>query len=175
MKKIKGNKAMAIGQAFIFMVAAITFALVLIFGYKAITDFLDKGEQVEFIRFKTDLETNVKKIYTEYGSVRIKSFNIPIKYTQICFIDLSQKPPNNCLSKLGVFACDTWKTAAEQGGGWSKSDRNVFLKPAVEIPIKVYEISMTENYLCIPIKKGRFKLALEGKGDRTELSAGVES
>ncbi len=168
---MKNKKAMAIGQVFIFMVAAITFALIVIFGFKAVNDFLDKGEKVEFTRFKTDLESNVKKIYTEYGSVRIKTFTLPPKYSQVCFIDLSKKPPADCLSKLGVFACDTWKTAAAQGGGWSKSDRNVFLKPASEIPLKVYEISMTNDYLCLPINKGRFKLVLEGKGDRTELSA----
>tara|TARA_Y100000310_G_scaffold310649_1_gene356102 strand:- start:49 stop:561 length:513 start_codon:yes stop_codon:yes gene_type:complete len=168
---MRTKKAMAIGQVFMFMVAAITFALILIFGYKAVMDFLDKGEQVEFTRFKTDLETNVKKIYTEYGSVRIKTFSLPLKYSQICFIDLSKKPPSDCLSKMGVFACDTWKTAAEQGGGWSKADRNVFLKPASEIPLKVYEISTTNNYLCLPINKGRFKLVLEGKGDRTEISS----
>tara|TARA_B100000315_G_C14376204_1_gene495273 strand:- start:160 stop:681 length:522 start_codon:yes stop_codon:yes gene_type:complete len=167
---ISNKKAMAIGQVFIFMVAAITFALILIFGTKAILEFMDKGERVEFTRFKTNLETNVKKIYTEYGSVRIKSFNLPSKYNQICFIDLSKKPPQNCLTKIGVIACDAWKTAAEQGGGWSKADRNVFLQPASEIPIKVYEISMDNNYLCLPIKQGRFQLRLEGKGDRTDLS-----
>ena len=162
------KKAMGIGQVFIFMVAAITFALIMIFGYQTISEFLDKGEKVELTRFKTDLETNVKKIYTEYGSVRIKKFSLPVKYTQICFIDLSQKPPADC--SFNVAACDTWKTAAQQGSGLSKADRNVFLKPAVEIPIKVYEISMKNNYLCVPIKKGRFELKLEGKGDRTDLA-----
>lgn len=168
MKYFKQKKGMAIGQVFIFMVAAITFALIMIFGYQTIAEFLDKGEKVEFTRFKTDLETNVKKIYTEYGSVRIKSFSLPGKHTQICFIDLSQKSPSDC--SFNAVACDVWKTATEQGGGLSKADRNVFLKPAAEISIKVYEISMKNNYLCVPINKGRFELKLEGKGDRTELS-----
>jgi len=168
MKKFNQKKGMAIGQIFIFMVAAITFALIMIFGYQTIADFIEKGEKVEFTRFKTDLETNVKKIYTEYGSVRIKSFNVPNKYKQICFIDLSKNPPSDC--SFDISACDTWKTAAQQGGGLNQADKNVFLKPSSEIPLKVYEISMQNDYLCIPINKGRFKLRLEGKGDRTELS-----
>mgnify|MGYP005629217997 FL=1 len=48
----KGKKGMGIGQVFAFIVAGLTFAFVLIFGYGAIADFLDKGETVEFLQFK---------------------------------------------------------------------------------------------------------------------------
>jgi len=43
------KKGLAIGQVFIFIVAAITFALIMIFGYKAISGFISSGEEVEFV------------------------------------------------------------------------------------------------------------------------------
>ena len=73
---IIGKKAMGVGQVFIFIVAAITFALIMIFGYKAISGFVSTGEDVAFVQFKTDLENSVRKIYTEYGAVRIESFSV---------------------------------------------------------------------------------------------------
>src|SRR3989344_2540252 len=81
------KKGMAIEQVFIFILAAVTFAVILIFGYKSISGFMDKGEEVSFVRFKTDLESSIKKISTEYGAVRIQQFNAPLNYDKICFID----------------------------------------------------------------------------------------
>src|SRR3989344_3032472 len=81
------KKGMAIEQVFIFILAAVVFAVILIFGYKSISGFLDKGEEVGFISFKTDLESSIKKISTEYGAVRIVEFHPPLSYEKICFID----------------------------------------------------------------------------------------
>lgn len=162
------KKAIVIGQVFIFIIAAITFALIMIFGYGAISDFIEKGETVEFYQFKSDLETSIKKIYTEYGSVREKTFVLPTKYEQICFVDLSKVSPPDCTDKLNdVYACDVWDTA---GGSYDGADENVFLDPIAPVKIKVFKISMGSDSLCLKVDKGRFKLRLEGKGDRTHLS-----
>ena len=46
------KKAMGVGQVFVFIIAALSFALIMIFGYKAIGDFLPQGEKVQFYQFK---------------------------------------------------------------------------------------------------------------------------
>ena len=79
---------MAISQVFVFIVAAITFAFILIFGYGAISDFLDKGETVEFYQFKSSIENTILQIYSEYGAVRQEDYYLPTNYEQICFVDL---------------------------------------------------------------------------------------
>jgi len=165
------RKGMTIGMVFIFIVAAVTFALIMIFGYKMITDFMAKGGEVEFFQFKSDLETSVKKIYTEYGSVRMEEYSLPMEFERICFVDLGMDCPEDC--NFDAYACDVWKDAGDYEG----ADENVFLKPLSEIAIKVYKIELYENdekkgYLCFDIVKGRFKLRLEGRGDRTRLSEG---
>jgi len=83
------KKGMGVGEVFVYIVAALTFALIMIFGYKAINDFLVSGEEVEFVQFKNSLESSISKIYTEYGAVRIQNFYVPGKYDQVCFVDFN--------------------------------------------------------------------------------------
>lgn len=160
---------MGVGQVFVFIIAALTFSLILIFGYKVITDFLQRGEEVQFYQFKTHLETSVKQIYTEFGSMRIEQFSVPSQYTLICFVDLD-RPVNSELCVIDPLACDAWQTY-QMRGGFENGDQNVFLTPLTSIQVKVSKIKMDKNYLCVPIRNGLFSLVLEGKGSYTQLSA----
>ena len=178
---------MGVGEVFIFIIAAITFALIMIFGYKAISGFISSGEDVAFVQFKTDLESSIKKIYTEYGAVRVEEFHTPLTYTQICFVDMDFTGNMEELKKLSPPAYDAWKTAEEdfsqrvennrQGlaSVYDAADQNVFLKPASTVPIKLYHLTINENnesygFLCEPIRQGRFTIVLEGKGSHTLIS-----
>lgn len=166
----KSKKGVGVGQVFIFIVAAITFALIMIFGYKAVTDFLGQGEKIEFVQFKNDLESSVKKIHTEYGSVRIEKFYPPAKYKQICFVNLDDKAGNmEDLCAVDALACDVWQEA-RNGEGYESMDENVFLTPSAPVKIKVHRVEIENGWLCTNIKSSGFELALEGLGDRTQIS-----
>jgi len=172
-KFLKDKKGMGIQQVFVFIVAAITFALVLIFGYSSISDFIDKGEQVEFYQFKSSLESSIKKIYSEYGAVRQETYYLPGAYHQVCFIDLDHEPSSlelNALCEIDPLACDVWESAKESGMGHAGADENVFLTPSAPVSLKVYKVDIDGGYLCIDISKGSFTLRLEGKGAETYLS-----
>ena len=161
------NKGMGIGQVFIFIISAITFALIMIFGYQSISQFIDSGEDVVFVQFKTTLENDVKKIYTEYGSARIAQFNLPSEYEQICFVDLDAAFDDTLCAEDPV-ACSIWQDSE----GYNSTEENVFLRPVAPVYIKVYEIEIDngeKNYLCLPIANGGFELYMEGKGDHTLL------
>ncbi|MDP3698166.1 MAG: hypothetical protein Q8R47_01125 [Nanoarchaeota archaeon] len=169
----RDKRGIGVGQVFIFIVAAITFALILIFGYRAITGFLKSGEDVAFVQFKTGLESSVKKIYTEFGSVRVERYSAPLTYSQICFVDLD-KPYDQDLCNFDQVACSVWKETAAAGRGYEGVDENVFLTPPAPVKIKVYRISVEDqdgkNFLCILIKQGAFSIVMEGRGDKTLLS-----
>ncbi len=186
-KLFLGKKAMGIEQVFVFMIAALTFALIMIFGYQAISGFLESGEEVEFVQFKNNLELAVKTIYTEYNSVRIKDFDLPARFEQICFLDLNyfvEEHPDELqeLCSKDLAACEIVeeaKSGVNEGRcetGYECVDQNVFLKPQATVPIKVYLISILDEkeepagFICPPINAGSFSLVLEGKGDHTELS-----
>jgi len=162
------KRAMGVGQVFVFIVAAITFSLILIFGYRAISSFLKSGEEVEFVQFKTDVEASIRKIYTEYDSVRIEKFRPPTKYKQICFIDLDVSPSPEQLAALCTKdgrACTVW----EESQGYDLENQNVFLTPPEPVQMKVYKIKMENGFLCLDIINGNFELVLVGKGDHTAL------
>jgi len=163
------KQAMAIGQVFIFIVAALTFALIMIFGYRTIAQFMHSGEEVQFVQFKTDLESAVKKIYSEYGSARIEKFYAPANYKQICFLDLDA-PYDEGLCAFDSIACDAWQSTEN----YEKAQANVFLQPLGTKEIKVYKIKIAPeenaNFICLNLQNGMFSLYLEGKGDHTQIS-----
>lgn len=160
------TKAMGVGQVFVFIIAAITFALIMIFGYIAITDFIKQGEKVQFFQFKTDIENSIKEIYTEYGAVRIEEFRTPSKTTQVCFVDFDA-PYNKELCNYDAIACTLWETTS----GYHNVDQNIFLKPPADVKIKSgAKIKMEQGFLCLPVQDGSFKIVMEGRGDHTYLS-----
>lgn len=165
MKFIIGKKAMGIQQVFVFIVSAIVLAMIIIFGYSAITDFLEKGEQVEFFQFKSSLESSISKIYSEYGAVRQQDYSLPMRYEQICFVDLDAEY-DSALCDFNAVACDVWETAYDSQMGYDGVDENVFLKPSAEVAIKVRKLEIDGGFLCLPIEGGSFSLRLEGRGSK---------
>jgi len=159
------KRGMAVQQVFIYMIAGISFAFILIFGVNMVNDLMEKGEMVEFMQFKTNLENNVKKIYSDYGAARTLDFSLPVKYTEICFVDMDATYDESLCAKSAI-ACDAWETA----GSWDAADQNVFLDPPAAAAIKTYKLRMDDGYLCLPLENGRFTLRLEGRGDAAYLS-----
>ncbi len=180
-RKAWNKKAMGVGQVFVFIISAITFALIMIFGYRSISGFLESGEGVQFVQFKNNLESSINKIYTEYGAVRLEKFSLPSQYEQICFVDLDADV-NPELCAIDPIACNVWNETKDNRrkdddgvtdlSAYESADENVFLTPISPVRIKVHQISMGGGYLCTKIVSGQFSLRLEGKGDRTFLARG---
>ncbi|MBW2963690.1 hypothetical protein KY306_02865 [Candidatus Woesearchaeota archaeon] len=185
------SKGVVVGQVFIYIIAVIVFALVLIFGYQAITGFLEKGEKVAYLTFKTDLENAIKNVYSDFGTVAIYSgknvLAVPVDYEEICFVDLDKPVTINItFCNENPIICDSWRTAYGSGvtkgtSGWQEGDQNVFLKPIGLSPIKVYKITVDtdedgeeelsdDGYLCLPVIQGKLFMRVEGMGDHTFVS-----
>ncbi len=175
------KKALGVEQVFIYIVVALTFAVIMFFGYKSVSGFLLNAEEVQVVQFKNDLESAVKKIYTEPGTVRVERYSLPAKFQQICFVNMDYAPSSaemQELCDLDIVACNVWEQAqaakAKGADGFSSVDENVFLTPPA-LQIKVYRLTIanldgrSRGFLCLPIARGGFNLNLQGKGDRTEL------
>ncbi len=180
------KKGVGVGQVFLFIIAAITFSLIMIFGYKVISDVITTGDDVIFTQFKTDLESDVQRIYTEYDSVRKVSYRVPGEFEQICFVDfefdaspdiLQQQIDSLCLKD--PIACGIWEDSLQYPASerYTRVDQNVFLQPAQRVPIKVHNLGIYDEtarqkiagYLCLDILGNEFPLILIGRGDRTGL------
>ncbi len=191
------QKGQAIGQVFIYIIVALTFALITIFGYKAIEGFLEKSEQVAFVSFKTELETTFSQITPEYGSVRLLEFRTPIGFRKICFVDVEAdvavdnpqtEGKEGCnVEPFDPIACDQWRESTlihddspeqQKKKRYEKASQNVFLSPPAEFPIKVSRLRTRVgneydfDYLCLPVINGHFNLRLEGQGSHVLIQPG---
>ena len=171
------KKGLVVGQVFVFIIAVVVFGLVLLFGYKMVGWFIDKGDDVQFYQFKTDLETAFQRIYTEYGSVRILTFHLPTKYKEICFIDLNKNPldsqdPASDYCQTHPLGCDLWSDTY-LNGKYLSGEENVLLNPIAPVKIKVSSIAADKGNLCIDITGGTFDVFVEGKGDHAFVSKPV--
>ncbi|MBI2666158.1 hypothetical protein HYX13_00950 [Candidatus Woesearchaeota archaeon] len=188
------KRGLAISQVFTFIVMILTFALIMLFGYKAIAGFLESGENIQFVQFKNELESSFQRIFRDYGSVRIEQFHLPPGYEQICFIDLDYSAnsasefaeESNELCQKDPIACTLWKTSSAtcsdsglSGKCHDLGEENVFLTPSAPVKIKVAKLSISPSedgerlpggFLCFPIHQGEFSLRLEGKGNHVEVA-----
>jgi len=165
-------KGQIIGQAFIFILAAILFSLILLFGYRAISRIGETQSEVELIEFKDGLSSAVGKVRLDFGSVKKYSLKIPDKFKEVCLIDLAfmnrRRPTLEALRDVKPLIFD----AIEAG-----TDQNVFTSPLSKTPIKIGAIE-TGNakevgypaYMCIENTGAVIDLRLEGLGDRTRIS-----
>src|SRR3989344_5730320 len=83
------KKAQMISQVFVFVIAALLFGLVLFFGYRAISQFIDVKDDVVLIGFKNDLEKQVRQVKSSFGTTRTSDLRLPAKYTELCVVDLN--------------------------------------------------------------------------------------
>ncbi|MBW2977586.1 hypothetical protein KY331_01955 [Candidatus Woesearchaeota archaeon] len=163
------TKKAQLGQVFIYIFAAVLAVSIMLYGYRTIRGFGQRTEQIGLVRFKTDLESEIRTIASDYGSVKKVELPLPSKYTKVCFVDFSKpigvvenskvcKPGNPDFNPIG---CDAWKDQTQ----------NIFLVPWTDFVIKTGEIDITEpdGALCVPTLNNRITLRLEGLGDRTQI------
>lgn len=173
-KDVRGQIA---GQIFIYIVAIVVVGFIIVYGYSAVKSFRQRGEEVEYISLKTNIESSVKGIVSDYGSVRRPDFMVPSKYSSVCFVKKELAKSSDgpaaisasplCRSGDGddfyePIACEGWKTGRS----------NVFLIPDGTDAFDVGAIQLTEdddNFLCVPVVNGRLRVTLTGKGDRVMI------
>ncbi len=162
----RNKKAQIIGQVFIFILAALIAVLIIIYGYRAIVSFTQKTEDITLLNFQTGLEREIRKMASEYGSVKRLDLNLPSNYDKFCivYLDYQNKErtplctPNSDNFEPGI--CDAWTTDGNQD--------NAFLIPIY--PMEVPDVQISEGYLCPTVRGNKISLRLEGLGDRTKVS-----
>jgi hypothetical protein len=157
-----------VGEVFVYILAIIIAVLVIIYGYNAIKGFMQKQKQIEIIQFKTDIQSAVRTISTEYGSV--KKFEHSLPGEAICFTEVGNFKPESCICvkcigeeewQYNPQICDAWQTT---------TDQNVFIIPQIETPILATPLKIDNSYLCIKAIKNKVTLKLEGFGNYAKIS-----
>jgi hypothetical protein len=125
----------------------------------------EKGEQIDLISFKTDIQEEVIKMSNDYGSARLLKFRTPSSFQEVCFIDLSKTPADIKSQHPLVYE------------SWVDGTANVFLIDELaeeflliqENDIPLIEID-TPGYFCMPTLNNNIEIRLEGIGGKAKLS-----
>ncbi len=146
--------------------AIIILSLILLFGYKSVKDLITKSDQVDYIHFKTKLESTIKRV--DYGDRLIEEFSVPKAYKEICFIDLKDTAPSSgsAFNTDYPIIRDSWN---------SEVKTNVFLVASKDDTESFYVEKIIvnnagNNYLCFSATRGKIKASFEGIGRDIQVS-----
>lgn len=165
---MKSNKSQIQTQVFVYILGLLIIGLVLLYGYKSINTMRQKSDQIDLLAFKTDIEQEISKMSSDYGSSRLITLKVPSSFKSVCFVDL-RKAPSSEMMEIDPLVYESWvdKTA------------NVFLiKDLAEEFLLIEENSQPiveldpPGYLCISVKNSRVQIRLEGTGGKALVSAG---
>jgi len=164
------KKAQIAGQIFIWILAIFILAIIVFYGYKAISSFMQRGEEVSFIQFKNTLESEVTRLSTQIGDVVVfndrNPLNVPGKYKMVCFVS-GDAYTTNVPSELSENLRKVITAAIEEG--IITDTENVFLEPLAPSPIYVGNIEIEGGILCMEVVKGRIDIRLTGRGGATRI------
>jgi hypothetical protein len=157
------KRAQILGQVFVLILAGAVFIMILLYGYKAISQFAQRSDEVSFINFESSLKDSVKQVSLDFGSVKRLDLSLPSKFLQLCVF---------CSPDLGPQVANCAPTQTFQQAhqllyeSWKGGSQNVFLMPLADTPLLVDRVEAAEGGFCMPVTQGRVSLRLEGRGDR---------
>jgi len=155
------NKGQLFGQIFVYIMAIIIVSALLLFGYKAIKTFTDKSEDVALLQLKKGLESTVKSISLDYGSVSVKKYSLPSGIKKVCFVHSFPEMPRLSSTSYPLI----------EDSVNSKVDKNVFLlSDSVADSFSIGPIAASEPLLCIDAVGIELTVRFEGKGNHAYVS-----
>ncbi|MBI4145006.1 hypothetical protein HY493_02265 [Candidatus Woesearchaeota archaeon] len=158
------RRGQILGQVFILILAAVIFILILVYGYRAISQFTKRSEQVALVDFENQFRNAAKSISLDFGSVKRLDLRVPAAQ-EICVM---------CTPGLDVAGCSPSQQSMvdfQQDHpllyeSWQGGSQNVFLIPLAETPLLIERIEAVGGAFCMPVVGGSVSLRLEGRGDR---------
>ena len=154
-------KGQMIGQVFIYLITLVLVSFLMFYGYRAISTFKEKTDQVSYIQFKNDMQNTIETLSLDFGSVKVKQFAVPDNINIVCFVRNFPGMPSISGTRYPVI-----EDSVNSG-----LDKNVFLvSTKVEESFFAGKISSAEDFFCVPSIEGKIELRMEGMGDHTVIS-----
>jgi len=155
------KKSQMVGQVFIYIVTVVVVGIILLFGYNAIMTVKEKSDGVIISKFKSDVANMVEITASDFGSVKIKSFELPARYTKACFVKNYGGYPTLAGTNYPIM----------EDSVNDKVDKNLFLiEDSVRESFFVGDIDITGDVHCFDTINNRIKVKFEGKGNHALLA-----
>ncbi len=155
-------KKAQIGQIVVYLLAMVIFAMVLIFGYRAVVNLRQQTDQVAYLSFQKGLEADIESIYFDYESVKQKTYSIA-GYTKVCFITSYPEMPTDIYMPEEPIVENSVDSGVQ---------KNVFLVNDKIDSFYVGKIDTDpiEFFECIDVVNGKLNIRLTGQGDSALLT-----
>lgn len=151
-----------ISQVFIYVITLLIVALVLFYGYRAISIFKEKADQVSFLQMKNDMENAVKSVSVDFGTVKTREIPLPQNINEVCIVSTHPGLPQ--LSGTPYPLIEDSVNSGVSKSVFLIGDRNVKESFYVE---KVY---VDGGIVCIPSISNKLVLKMEGRGNHAIIS-----
>jgi len=167
-KRHLSKKAQIAGQMFVYILGFVIFALVLLYGYNAIKNLGEKAEQTSYIQFKTEFTQSIKKLSTDYGTVRRKEFTVPRGFTSVCFVDSDRIGVGITMSDYPLIKDSVQSGVQDNLFLIGQGVQDSFDAGKLEIGIIDPENGL-DDQVCVRVLNGKLKVKLTGLGNRVRV------
>ncbi|MBW3003963.1 hypothetical protein KY328_05420 [Candidatus Woesearchaeota archaeon] len=153
--KPNSRKAQMQTHLLIYIVAIVLVALILIFGYRAVRTFIERGQEAEFVTLRSDLQRTVNSVAVSFGDVRIEDYSFPPKYSKVCLLSTANmaQPPQSLLELEHPLIY----SAVAAG-----SESNMFLVDKVGEPFAdIGNIKVQNDFQCFELVDGKLRLRFD--------------
>lgn len=154
------KRGVIFGETVVYILAFLVFTLILIFGYRSISDVGSQQEQTKLIILRTELQSDLQSIARDFGSVKIQEYEIPGNYEKICFFNPDGETP----FPNQPSADDPIVTNA-----YTDRVNDVLLIGKDVQSLSLSGIKTSESVSCVNIENQKLKLRIEGKGNKVSI------
>lgn len=173
----KSKKAMNPGQIFVYAMSLFIVAIILIFGYMSISDFIGNSSEVELLQFQKTMERYVKSYSSEYGSQGFADVSMPGNAKTACFTEY-YSIDSTIMDCGGTTTINPVVKDAFGANINEREKKNFFLLDSKGQLVKSYYLGNVTvaapgtpcNHLCINSYKGKLSFKIRGQGVSAEIS-----
>jgi hypothetical protein len=165
------KKAQPASQIFTYIIAIVIVGVILIFGYSAVRTFVHRSDQITIVKFQKELETAVKTVSNDYGTVKKYNFDLSNDYKQVCFVRNYDKAS----VASGFIPANFQQYPVIWDSIYEQVDKNIFLIKsnrfvAEKLLVGVVSLPNTEVFKCLNVSNARLSVKMEGMGDHVVIS-----
>jgi hypothetical protein len=156
-------KAQVQARILLYVLAVFIAGTILLYGYTVVKNLLITQEQVQMLDFKKGVQDQVEELAYAYRDVRENRYQLPAKYTGICFADISK---SDTADKAAGY---TLIMDSIQDG----VNKNVFLVEGKRMAdaFSVGKIEVENDFECYPVVNGQVRLRFEAVGRAVKISS----
>ncbi|SRR3989338_2660516 len=157
------------GEIFIYILTIVIVGIIFLFGYQSIRELMKRTDDVEAIQFQKRLESAVKSVSPEYGTVKRLSLPLSDDFNEVCVLRNDESITTDPFAGYPLIR-DAY--TANSIAGVYKGD-NFFLLDQQKRIIEAYKVGITEvqeGLKCFPVDDGGVFMTLQGTGDSVKIS-----